>query len=92
MDFRVTVGYPVSDPRPDAGQLERLRGRLEAALPDAEPRVALSTTTLDVALTVQADHEVDAIADAVGAADGILDDVSIRAIAQPASLPHIDEP
>ena len=91
MDFRVTVGYAVSDPRPDAGGLERLRRRLQVELPNAQPRVALSATTLDVAVTVQADHEVDAIAHAVGAADAVVGDASIRATAQPAPPPGVAE-
>jgi hypothetical protein len=50
--YRVTVSYPFPGDRPSEQALADLESRPDAVAPDANARVALSATTLDVALTV----------------------------------------
>lgn len=87
MAFRVTMSYPMTGDRPNPADLERLQRSLEAAAPDAGARFAFSISTLDVALTVESLHQVDAIAQALSVADAVVADASIRAHAQPIPCP-----
>jgi hypothetical protein len=87
MEFRVTASYPIAGDRPSDAELERLERRLQAASPNGAARVALSITALEVALTVESDRQVDAIAQAVGLADEVVGDASTGASAQPIPLP-----
>ena len=81
---RVTVSYSVSGDRPSEQALADLQSRLDDVAPDALARVALSATTLDVALTVHQPLEVDAINRAVTTADAVVGDAALRVTAQPA--------
>jgi hypothetical protein len=89
MEFRVTVSYAIVGDRPSATEQERLQRRLQAAAPNATARVALSISALEVALTVESDRQVDAIAQAVSLADEAVGDASIGASAQRIPLPGV---
>jgi hypothetical protein len=88
VEYRITLSYAhAAGERPTEAALERLRVRLSEALPDADARVAESAFTVDVAVTVRAERELDAINRAVSAADAVVGDASIRSSAQPVPLP-----
>ena len=87
MRFRVTVDYALDDERPSAAALEDTNARLAAFAPAFAARVAGSAYSLEVALTVDAEDQVDAASVALNALRTALGRQELRVTAQPVHPP-----